>query len=93
MSDSCPPLFIVGLGRSGSTLVSRMIDAHRAAAIFPETHMFGVLDFVGALENFGDRWQHILFLNEVWANLAAYPLVAGGAPEVQSGKNVVISGA
>ena len=73
MSDSCPPLFIVGLGRSGSTLVSRMIDAHPAAAIFPETHMFGVLDFVGALENFGDRWQHILFLNEVWANLAAYP--------------------
>ena len=72
MSDGCSPLFIVGLARSGSTLVARMIDAHPDAAIFPETHMFGVLDFVGALENFRDRWQYIVFLNEVWTSLAAY---------------------
>jgi hypothetical protein len=49
-----------------------MIDAHPEVAIFPETHMLGVLDFVGALESFRDSWQYILFMNEVWANLVDY---------------------
>lgn len=49
-----------------------MIDAHPGVAIFPETHMFAVLDFVGALQRFSDPWQYILFLNEVWANLSGY---------------------
>lgn len=73
LSDDCRPLFIVGLGRSGSTLVSRMVDAHPEVAIFPETHMFGLLDFLRALESFRDDWQYVLFLNEVWTNLSSYP--------------------
>ncbi len=73
MIASSPPVFIVGLGRSGSTLVSRMIDAHPQVAILPETHMYGVLDFLGGLRRFDNSWQYTLFLNEVWSNLAAYP--------------------
>jgi Sulfotransferase family len=72
LSLACPPLFIVGLGRSGSTLVARMIDAHPEVAIFPETHMYAALDFVNALQVFRNSWQYTVFLNEVWANLVGY---------------------
>ena len=49
-----------------------MIDAHPQVAIFPETHIYGVLDFLGALQKFDSRWQYTLFLNEVWSNVASY---------------------
>lgn len=63
---SNPPFFIVGLSRSGSTLLSRMLDSHPAVAVFPETWCFVVLDRLGCLRNFDDPWQYTLFLNQVW---------------------------
>jgi O-antigen/teichoic acid export membrane protein len=66
------PIFIVGLGRAGTTLLSRMLDAHSKIAIFPETWWYVVLDRLGCMEEFSDPWQSSLFFNEVWKNLSSY---------------------
>jgi O-antigen/teichoic acid export membrane protein len=67
-----PPIFIVGPSRSGTTLLSRMLDAHTSLAIFPETWCYVVLDRLGCYEDFKNRWQYILFLNQVWDALRQY---------------------
>jgi len=67
-----PPLFIVGPSRSGTTLLARMLDAHSSLAIFPETWCYVVLDRLGCFEEFSNRWQYILFLNQVWDALRLY---------------------
>ena len=46
------PLFIVGPGRSGTTLLSTLLDAHPEIAIFPETWMFLILDRLGCTDRF-----------------------------------------
>jgi O-antigen/teichoic acid export membrane protein len=66
------PVFIVGMSRSGTTLLSRMLDSHSEIAILPETWMYVVLDRLGCLEDFSDSWQASLFFNEVWKNLKSY---------------------
>ena len=66
------PFFIVGLGRSGSTLLSRMLDANSAIAVFPETWCYVILDRLGCLQNFSDPVEYQLFLNQVWDNLRFY---------------------
>ena len=66
------PIFIVGLSRSGTTLLSRMLDAHSDIAILPETWWYVVLDRLGCIEEFANPWQASLFLNEVWRNLKSY---------------------
>lgn len=60
------PLFIVGPSRSGSTLLSRLIDEHSQIAILPETWMFSTLHRLGCNSEFRSTWQYILFLNEVY---------------------------
>lgn len=60
------------MSRSGTTLLSRMLDAHPDIAIFPETWWYVVLDRLGCLEEFQDPWQTTLFLNELWKNLESY---------------------
>jgi hypothetical protein len=69
MYSTDSPIFIVGLGRSGTTLLSRMLDAHSEIAIFPETWWYAVLDRLGCTMEFSDPWQTSLFLNEVWKSL------------------------
>ena len=66
------PVFIVGMSRSGTTLLSRMLDEHSQIAILPETWMYVVLDRLGCLKEFNDPWQAPLFFNEVWHNLRYY---------------------
>ena len=48
------PIFIVGLSRSGSTLLSKMLDAHSALAIFPETWCYVQLDLLDCFEILGN---------------------------------------
>jgi O-antigen/teichoic acid export membrane protein len=69
---SITPFFIVGLGRSGTTLLSRMLDANSALAVFPETWCYVILDRLGCLRGFQDPWQYRLFLQHVWDNLRLY---------------------
>src|ERR1700730_251254 len=40
-STHAPAPFIVGVGRSGTTLLRLMLDAHPELAITPETHWLG----------------------------------------------------
>ena len=71
-SSTDSPVFIVGMSRSGTTLLSRMLDEHSQIAILPETWMYVVLDRFGCLKEFSDTWQASLFFNEVWQNLRYY---------------------
>jgi hypothetical protein len=71
-SSADSPVFIVGLSRAGTTLLSRMLDAHSEIAIFPETWMYVVLDRLGCLKEFRNPWQTALFFDEVWKNLISY---------------------
>jgi hypothetical protein len=70
-SDDCP-IFLVGTSRSGTTLLSRMLDSHSEIAILPETWWYVVLDRLGCLERFTNPWQTALFFHDVWANLKSY---------------------
>jgi len=72
-SSTDSPIFIVGMSRSGTTLLWRMLDAHSEIAILPETWLYVALDRLGCIEKFSNPWQTSLFLNEIWKNLKAYP--------------------
>jgi hypothetical protein len=63
------PIFIVGPGRSGTTLLSRILDAHSSIAILPETAMFATLAQYGCSDVFENRWQYIAFMNDLWNQL------------------------
>jgi hypothetical protein len=71
-SQTRAPIFIVGLGRSGSTLLSCMLDTHSQLAIFPETWMFVSLDELGLRGDLRSRWQHTVFMNRLWKTLKGY---------------------
>jgi len=60
------------MSRSGTTLLSRMLDAHSEIAIFPETWWYVILDRLGCMDEFTDPWQTSLFFNEVWENLRSF---------------------
>ncbi len=71
-SSTDSPVFIVGLSRAGTSLLSRMLDAHSGIAILPETWWYVVLDRLGCIREFTNPWQTSLFFNEVWENLKSY---------------------
>jgi len=64
-----PAPFIVGVGRSGTTLLRLMLDAHPALAIPTETHF--VPDLIAAIETSGDREGalRLLAAAETWPNM------------------------
>ena len=54
----CSPIFVVGSGRSGTTLLQAMLNAHPAIAIVGELHFFDqVLLLKPVLPNLGDPEQ------------------------------------
>ncbi len=82
------PVFIVGMSRSGTTLLSRMLDAHSQIAILPETWMYVVLDRLGCVEQFSHCSQASLFFNEVWQNLKGYRDPAASVLACEASKQV-----
>ncbi|WP_103027350.1 sulfotransferase family protein [Salinibacter altiplanensis] len=57
MIESCiprHPVFVVGMPRSGTTLLSSLLDAHPALVVAPETHYFTRCWRGGAIENWAD---------------------------------------
>ncbi len=48
-----PAPFVVGVGRSGTTLLRLMLDAHSELAVPPETHFFGSLRAAAGKLRFG----------------------------------------
>lgn len=56
-------VFIIGPPRSGTTLLSFMLDGHRDLAVMVESHLFGVYRSVA--EQLGDRFP------ELWPELVA----------------------
>jgi hypothetical protein len=77
-SAGCSPLFIVGLSRSGSTLLAKMLDAHTELAMLPETWCYVTLDELGCGDEFTEPWQYVLFLNGLWKQVALREEFAGG---------------
>lgn len=61
MSFSESPIFIVGPGRSGTTLMRKMISAHSRLSITPETHFLKRADkrgdIHGSPEDFDEFWE------------------------------------
>ena len=47
-SSGAPPFFIVGCGRSGTTLLQSLLSAHPRIAVTPETHFLKRADRAGA---------------------------------------------
>ncbi|MEW5733796.1 MAG: sulfotransferase [Thermodesulfobacteriota bacterium] len=57
MSLRTAPIFVVGVDRSGTTLLSLMLDAHSRLAIPFESHFF--VRFYNGMERFGDLMQEV----------------------------------
>jgi hypothetical protein len=77
-----PAPFIVGVGRSGTTLLRLMLDAHPLLAIPGETH------FLHQLAKFGcesrEQFLEIVTGSDTWDNLAVSANDLGAALEAQS---------
>lgn len=70
------PLFIVGPSRSGTTLLSQILDNHPDIAILPETWMFTILERFGCTKRFNNKWSYILFMNELWEYVSRFDSIA-----------------
>lgn len=61
------PIFIVGAGRSGTTLLRSLLSAHSRIAVTPETHYMKWIERHGALcdqeQNFSELWEAYM---ETW---------------------------
>ncbi len=56
-----PPGFIVGVGRSGTTLLASILNRHPEICVTPETHFFRlVYNYPGGIKNFERRWPYSL---------------------------------
>ncbi len=55
------PGFIVGVGRSGTTLLASILNRHSKVCVTPETHFFRlVYDYPGGVKNFEKNWPDSL---------------------------------
>jgi hypothetical protein len=72
-SDRPPVPFIVGVGRSGTTMLRLMLDAHPELAIPPETHF--VPDLIDAIEDGASPEKAVAVMRSVrqWGDLGIDP--------------------
>src|SRR6266446_4938843 len=69
-STHAPAPFIVGVGRSGTTLLRLMLDAHPELAIPGETHFLADFVSLDASELTRDRFFRTVTEAQTWPNLA-----------------------
>lgn len=60
------PFFIVGPPRSGTTLLTQVLDAHADLAVLAETWVFHLLWRLGSAHRFATRRHGLLLLNQIW---------------------------
>ena len=58
-----PALFILGLPRSGTTLLEQMLDAHSQVTVCPEMYSGMTLWRLNAAKEISDKWKHLLIIN------------------------------
>lgn len=62
-SPQKPPIFVVGMPRSGTTLISRLLSAHSSICIAPESHLLNYWmqrfppEFIDSAEGFQQFWD------------------------------------
>jgi hypothetical protein len=95
LSDAAEaPLFVVGPGRSGTTLVTELLDAQGGIAMLPETWMFDTLHKLSVGGEFRYSAQRLLFLDTTWHHVvqcdaeAATAVARCGARAAQADQSV-----
>jgi hypothetical protein len=62
-SSPIPTFFIIGLPRSGTTLLETILDSHSEMAVSPEIFTGRVLWRLNSASTISDRWKSLLILN------------------------------
>ncbi|HEV8064940.1 MAG TPA: sulfotransferase, partial [Acidimicrobiales bacterium] len=71
-----PAVFVMAPGRAGSTLLVRLLGAHPAVAVLPETAYFTALRRHGALSGFRNHAHFCLVAQTLWESLQSTDVVA-----------------
>jgi hypothetical protein len=77
--EHAPAPFIVGVGRSGTTLLRLMLDAHPEMAIPAETHFLTDLAGRDAKDFTREEFLHVVTGAQTWPNMAMEPAELAGA--------------
>jgi hypothetical protein len=65
-TEGLPVFFIIGLPRSGTTLLEQMLDGHSRLAVCPEMASGQALWRLNATEEIRDFWKHIMIINSCY---------------------------
>ncbi len=66
------PFFVLGVPRSGTTLVQLILDSHSEIAVCPETYLFGILDRTHSNQTIDKEWQYFEIIRTLEQRLAGF---------------------
>lgn len=67
-----PSFFLLGLPRSGTTLLEQMLDAHSEIAVCPEMSSGKALWRLNAASKLKDQWKSLLLVNALYQRAALF---------------------
>lgn len=67
-----PPFFIIGIARSGTTLLEKILDNHSLIGVCPESNTFKILKRVGGTDRFLSAWHYRYFMQSLASRLQNY---------------------